>query len=119
MQDKSELLEVIDHLKEQKKPIYAMIAPAIATQFEDVSLGQVVTALKNLGFKDVVEVALGADMVAIHEAEEFIEHIEQDKGFMTTSCCPAFVRYVHQEFPEIVNHISTTISPMVATARFD
>ncbi len=117
MQDKSELLEVIDHLKKQKKPIYAMIAPAIATQFEDVSLGQVVTALKNLGFKDVVEVALGADMVAIHEAEEFVEHIEQDKGFMTTSCCPAFVRYVHQEFPEIANHISTTISPMVATAR--
>ncbi len=117
MQDKSALLSVINMLKSQEKPVYAMIAPAIATQFEDVSLGQVITALKNLGFKDVVEVALGADLVSIHEAEEFVEHLEHEKGFMTTSCCPAFVRYVHQEFPEIVDHISTTVSPMVATAR--
>ena len=117
MQDKSQLLPVIHLLKEKKQPVYAMIAPAIATQFEEVTLGQMVSALKLIGFKDVVEVALGADMVAVHEAEEFLEHIEEGKGFMTTSCCPAFVRYVHKMFPEIVDHISTTISPMVATAR--
>jgi [FeFe] hydrogenase (group B1/B3) len=117
MQDKSELLAVIDLLKSANRPIYAMMAPAIATQFEDVSLGQVVTAIKSIGFKDAVEVALGADMVAVHEAKEFVEHIESNKGFMTTSCCPAFVRYVYQEFPELKKHISTTVSPMVATAR--
>ncbi len=77
MQDKSELLSVIELLKSGNRPVYAMMAPAIATQFEDVSLGQVVTAIKAIGFKDAVEVALGADMVAVHEAKELLNILNQ------------------------------------------
>ena len=117
IQDKSQLVDVIDHLKSDKNKVYAIIAPAIATQFEYVDIGQVVTALKQLGFSDIVEVALGADMVAIHEAEEFVERLEGGHEVMTSSCCPGFVRYVKQEFNMLVDHISDTISPMVATAR--
>lgn len=120
IQDKSQLVKVIDVLKNKEKKIYGMIAPAIATQFDYVSMGQVVTGMKMLGFHDVVEVALGADFVAIHEAEEFYELMKDDENkqkVMTSSCCPGFVKYLHNEFPELVDIVSGTVSPMVATAR--
>lgn len=118
IQDKSQLVQVISALDLKAHNIYAMVAPAIATQFDYASTGQIVQGIKNLGFKDVIEVAIGADLVAIHEAEEFVEAMREGHGFMTSSCCPGFVRYVHQEFPAMVDHISTTASPMTVTARF-
>lgn len=117
IQDKSQLVEVILNLNTTDSRLYAMVAPAIATQFEYASIGQTVQGIKCLGFVDVVEVALGADIVAIHETQEFLDSMEQGKQFMTTSCCPGFVRYIHQEFPTLVDHISTTASPMSVTAR--
>lgn len=120
IQDKSQFIQVIEAIKSQKAKVYAMIAPAIATQFDYISLGQVVTGMKQLGFSDVIEVALGADFVAIHEGEEFAELLEDalnTKKIMTSSCCPGFVRYIHQEFPELKESISSTVSPMIATAR--
>lgn len=126
IQDKSQLLAVIEALKQAEQAgdspsaqnVYAMVAPAFATQFDYATIGQTVQGIKKLGFKDVVEVAIGADLVALHEAQEFIEVMEEGKTFMTSSCCPGFVRYVHQEFPSLVEHISTTASPMTVTARF-
>lgn len=117
IQDKSQLVDVIEHLKSKENKVYAIIAPAIATQFDYVSIGQVVTALKKTGFTDVVEVALGADMVAIHEAKEFVHRLNEGHEVMTSSCCPGFVKYIKQEFNMLNDLISDTISPMVATAR--
>lgn len=68
--------------------------------------------MKQLGFYEVVEAALGADLVAYAEAAELAE-----KGFLTSSCCPAFVNYIHNEFPTLVENISHNPSPMVATAK--
>ena len=116
IQDKSQMVQVMEALKSDKH-VYAIVAPAIGTQFEDVTIEQVVTAVKMLGFKDVVEVALGADYVAFHEGKEFIERMEQGADFMTSSCCPAFVAYIRQQYPELVDRISHTESPMVATAK--
>jgi len=76
----------------------------------------VVSAIKKMGFNDVVEVALGADIIAEHEAKEFAEVME-DKEFMTTSCCPAFVEYITKNYPELIGNMSTSVSPMIATAR--
>ncbi|HWT76621.1 MAG TPA: [Fe-Fe] hydrogenase large subunit C-terminal domain-containing protein, partial [Mobilitalea sp.] len=75
-------------------------------------LGQVVSGIKKLGFYSVVEAALGADMVAYAEADELME-----KGFLTSSCCPAFVDYIHKQFPAMVQHISHNLSPMAALAK--
>lgn len=118
IQDKSEITKVIDALKNPDSKVYAIIAPAIATQFEYINLGQAIAAMKLIGFKDVIEVALGADLVVVNEAKEFVERLEQGDTFMTSSCCPGFVRFVHQEFDMLVDHISDTVSPMIATARF-
>ena len=60
-----------------------------------------------------VEAALGADMVAEAESRELAE-----KGFLTSSCCPAFVTYIRQSFPQLLPMVSHNLSPMAALARF-
>lgn len=119
IQEKSQILDVITLLKGQKggqSHVYAMVAPAFATQFDYVSRGQVISGIKALGFRDVVEVALGADMVILHEAEELVHAMEAGE-MLTSSCCPAFVGYIRLKYPAMMKHVSKTISPMTATAR--
>jgi [FeFe] hydrogenase (group B1/B3) len=115
--DKSYIVNVIDMIKASEKntkyKLYAVIAPSIASQFSYAKLGQVIGGIKQLGFHSVVEAALGADMVASAEADELIE-----KGFLTSSCCPAFVDYIHKQFPSLVQHISHNHSPMATIARY-
>lgn len=115
--DKSFILDVIYMLKNSKKgenfKVYAVVAPSIASQFSYARLGQVISAIKELGFYSVVEAALGADMVAYKEAEELAE-----KGFLTSSCCPAFVDYIHKQFPGMADKISQNLSPMATIAQY-
>ena len=115
--DRSQILPAIEILKDGMMPggprVYAVVAPSISSQMLYAKLGQVVAGLKELGFHRVVEAALGADMVAFAESAEVVS-----KGFLTSSCCPAFVKYVHNEFPELVPLISHNLSPMAAIARY-
>ncbi|WP_425448206.1 4Fe-4S dicluster domain-containing protein [Dethiothermospora halolimnae] len=117
--DKSYIVDVINLLKRSKvedvKP-YAIIAPAISSQFTYAKIEQVITAIKKLGFSDVIEVALGADMVALHETKEFAENVDT-KNFITSSCCPAFVEHINKNYPELKGNMSTTVSPMIAISR--
>ena len=76
--DKIEFMPVIDFLKNEKTPVYATVAPAIAGQFgDDVTMGQIRTALKLLGFQDMIEVALFADILTIKEAFEFTHLVQK------------------------------------------
>ena len=115
--DRSYILNVIDMLKRSennsKYKVYALVAPAIGSQMHYAKLGQVITGIKKLGFYTVVEVALGADMVAQAESKELAE-----KGFLTSSCCPAFVRYVKTAFPALAPYISHNLSPMGTIAKY-
>lgn len=115
--DKSYILDVIDMLKKSESgknfKVYAIVAPSVSSQFSYVKLGQVVSGLKKLGFHTVVEAALGADMVADAESRELAE-----KGFLTSSCCPAFVKYIKSAFPEMTEHISHTLSPVAMIAKY-
>lgn len=116
--DRSYIASVVRKIEAGRKVI-AMVAPAIAGQYgAGVSIGQVKTALLKSGFHDVVEVALGADIVTLHETEEFMERLEKGDSYMTSSCCPAFVAYIEDKFPTEVNKISHTVSPMIATAKW-
>lgn len=110
--DKSFILDAIDMLKNKEK-VYAVIAPSISSQFRYAKLGQVITGIKALGFHSVVEAALGADMVAYAESGELAE-----KGFLTSSCCPAFVSYVKGQFPELADNISHNLSPAATIAKY-
>lgn len=115
--DKSYILDAIDLIKKsennQKYRVYAVVAPSISSQFTYAKLGQVVTGLKELGFHTVIEAALGADMVAMEESRELAE-----KGFLTSSCCPAFVSYIEKNYPNLVPYISHNFSPMARIAKY-
>lgn len=115
--EKSFILDVIDLIKNsennEKYKVYAVVAPAIASQFTYVKLGRVIKGIKELGFAEVVEAALGADMVAVDECKELVE-----KGFLTSSCCPAFVDYVKKEFPKMTEHISHNPSPAATIGKY-
>ncbi|MPQ43872.1 4Fe-4S dicluster domain-containing protein [Clostridium tarantellae] len=112
--DKSFIVDVINLLKIDRE-VYAVIAPAISSQFKHSSIANLISAIKKLGFKDVFEAALGADLVAEHETKEFLE--KNNNKLMTSSCCPAFVSFVEKKVPELKNNISKTVSPMIAMAR--
>ena len=109
--DKSYILDAIEMLK-NKEEVYAIVAPSISAQFVYATLGQVVSGIKELGFTGVIEAALGADLVAYYEAIELAE-----KGFLTTSCCPAFVNFIKKNFPNLEKHISHNLSPMAMIAK--
>jgi len=114
--DRSFMVDVIKEINAGKN-VYALVAPAGEGQFGSyVSMGVLAEALKDLGFHDLVEVALGGDMVAVSEAEEWMEAYKQ-KEKKTTSCCPAFVNMIHKHFPQLKDNVSTTVSPMAAVAR--
>lgn len=118
--DKSYVVDIVNLLKEAKTNddmhVYAVMAPAISSQFTYAKIGQVVTAIRKLGFHDVVEAALGADMVAVHEGAELVHSVQNGQA-MTSSCCPAFVKYIQKNFPELVPNISGTVSPMIAISK--
>ena len=115
--DKSFILDVVKLIKEsennEKYKLYAVIAPSISSQFTYAKLGQVISGIKELGFFTVVEAALGADMVAYAESAELAE-----KGFVTSSCCPAFVDYVEKAFPQMKEHVSHNLSPAATIAQY-
>jgi len=114
--DKSLIIDVLSILKEsdnnQKYKVYAVIAPSIVSQFKYAKVEQVITGIIKLGFHHVVEAALGADITLYHEAHEL-----KEKQIMTTSCCPSFVKFVEKNFPELVKYISSSVSPMIETAK--
>ena len=117
--DKSFIIDAIEILKngsryvENGDRVFAIVAPSISSQFSYAKLGQVISGLKELGFHDVIEAALGADMVAMSEARELSE-----KGILTSSCCPAFVQYIRSTFPDLEKYISHNLSPMAALAKY-
>ncbi|MEG1222607.1 MAG: 4Fe-4S dicluster domain-containing protein [Bacilli bacterium] len=115
--DESYITEVIKYFKESenntKYKVYAIVAPSISSQFYYAKLGQVISGLKLLGFHTVVEAALGADMVAYKEAKEL-----EEKGILTSSCCPAFVSYIKKMYPSLVDNISSNLSPMAEISRY-
>ena len=115
--DKSFIVDAINIIKEsennKKYKVFAVVAPSISSQFSYAKLGQVITGLKQLGFHTVVEAALGADMVALNEAKELTE-----KGFLTSSCCPAFVDFIEKNFPNMKENISHNLSPMGAISKY-
>ena len=121
IQDKSFIMDVIDIIKKSEGSkaykVYAIVAPAFSSQFSHVKVGQAITGMKQLGFHTVIEAALGADLVAMTESQELVEKVAE-RGVMTSSCCPAFVRYIKTAFPDLAPFVSHNLSPMAALAKY-
>jgi iron only hydrogenase large subunit-like protein len=115
--DKGQIFQVIQSILQGNKVI-AIVAPAFVGQFGKHSTpGKFVTAMKQLGFARVVEVAVGADMCTIEEAKDFLEKVPSEQNYMATSCCPAWHSMIEKLFPSEMSKISMTLTPMVFTAR--
>ena len=116
--DKSQLFQLIRAIRAGDN-IVAAVAPAIVGQFgNDVGLAQIRAGLIELGFSDMHEVAVGADVAAVKEAHHFAETVAKGElPFLLTSCCPSWAMLAKNQFPDIYDKISNELTPMVATAR--
>lgn len=115
--DKGQIFQLITAMKKKKKVI-AIVAPAFVGQFgPKASPEKLTAAMKKLGFADVVEVAIGADLCSIEEAKDFMREVPEHQPFMATSCCPAWSVMAKKLFPEYANCVSMALTPMTLTAR--
>ena len=111
-------------LNNPKKHVSVQVAPAvrvaIAEEFKmppgTISTGKIVSALRRLGFDSVFDTNFGADLTVVEEAHELVERIEQGKTLpMLTSCCPAWVNFIEQQFPDLLEVPSSCKSPQQMT----
>ena len=115
--DKGQIFQVIQSIKKGDRVI-AAVAPAFVGQFgPEMTTAKLKNSMKLLGFDDVVEVAIGADLCTIEEAKDFMREVPAEQPFMATSCCPAWSVMAKKLFPDFAPYISMAMTPMVLTAR--
>jgi [FeFe] hydrogenase (group B1/B3) len=115
--DKSQILQVCTAIRKGDK-LTAIIAPAFVGQFgSDLTPGRLPAAMRALGFQAVKEVAIGADLCAIDEANDFVKKVPGELPFMATSCCPSWSVMVKKLYPDLADTVSMALTPMVLTAR--
>ena len=114
--DKSQIFQLIQAIKKGDKVI-AIVAPAFVNQFKGATPAKLKKAMRILGFSDVVEVAIGADLCTVEEAHDFLENVPKNIPWMGTSCCPAWSVMAKKLYPEFSDRISMALTPMVLTAR--
>ena len=108
--ERSGVMPVVKMLKAEEH-VTALIAPAIEGQFPG-TLAQIKQALLATGFSSVMEVSQGAETTSLHEAHELNERKSEGKGYMTTSCCPAYMELVDKHLPFLGERRSSALSPM-------
>ncbi len=103
-----------------KKHVSVQVAPAVRVAIAEafgqapgtISTGKIVMALRRLGFDSVFDTNFAADLTVIEEAHEFVERVKSGGRLpMLTSCCPAWVNFIEQQFPNLVDVPSTCKSP--------
>mgnify|MGYP001197120930 CR=1 FL=1 len=107
-------------LHNKNNRIVVQVAPAVRVALGEefglkpgeVTVGKIVTALKMLGVDEVYDTSFAADMTVIAEGQEFVERLKSGENLpLFTSCCPAWVKFAENRFPEILDNISTCKSP--------
>ena len=116
--DKVEFIPLLEILH-SKTPIIAAVAPAISGQFgENVTMDNLRSAFKKIGFTDMIEVAFFADMLTLKEACEFDSKVNSKEDLMITSCCcPMWVGMLKKTYNDMVKYVSPSVSPMIAAGR--
>lgn len=109
-----------DALYDKSKRVIVQIAPAVRVALGeefgkkpgDVSTGKIVAILKKLGAEEVYDTTLSADLTVIEESNEFLErYLKGENMPLFTSCCPGWVKFAENKYPELVKNISTCKSP--------
>ena len=106
-------LELTRKFLQEGKPVAALLAPSFPAEFPSATPAQVVSGLKELGFRYVVEVAYGADLVSA----AYVKFLKtQQGGPWIASACAALVEYVRKYHPDLTSRLVPIVSPMIATA---
>ena len=120
LHEKDDTELVWQKLKDEDTIVIAQTAPAVRVGLGEefgMPIGtnvdrKMVTALKKLGFDKVFDTNTGADFTIMEEASEFIDRIKNGGVLpMTTSCCPAWIRFIEMNYPEFLDHLSSCKSP--------
>lgn len=112
-------VKALELLKDDSAPVFALTAPAFVGQFgSDATPSRIRTALKQIGFAGMIEVAAFADILTLKEALEFCHNMEHPGGFQLTSCCcPVWIKLIRNDFDKIAGHLPAAVSPMIACGR--
>jgi NADH-quinone oxidoreductase subunit G len=119
---KSDVTKVWSALGNKDKKVVVAIAPAvraaigeafgIAKESGTEAAGKMVTALKSMGFFKVFDVSFTADLTIVEEANEFVERFTKgEKLPQFTSCCPAWIKFTEQYYPDMIKNLSSCMSP--------
>ncbi|MBP1747719.1 MAG: hydA [Deltaproteobacteria bacterium] len=117
---KSEVDQVWRAIHDPSKVVVAQVAPAVRVAIGEMfglppgttTAGQIAAALKAIGFDKIYDTSFTADLTVLEESNEFIKRVTAgDRIPQFTSCCPAWVKFVEQYYPEFINHLSSCRSP--------
>ena len=117
---RTHLDEVYAALGDPNTRVIAQIAPAVRVAVGDAfglpngenAMGKTVAALHAMGFDEVFDTSYSADLTVMEESAEFLDRVQNGgKLPLLTSCCPAWVKFVDNEFPEMKENVSTCRSP--------
>ncbi|MFA6492910.1 MAG: [FeFe] hydrogenase, group A [Patescibacteria group bacterium] len=124
LSEKENIEDVKKDLENKDKIVIAQIAPSIRVSLgesfgknpEDILEGQMVAALKKMGFDYVFDVNLGADFTTYEEAYDLKDRVLEGKTPLFTSCCPARVKFIEDFHPELIPNITSVRSPQECLA---
>ena len=116
----SQLASVWKTIDHPDKTVVAQVAPAVRVALGEcfgmepgaLTMGKIVAALRMIGFDRVYDTSFAADLTVFEEANEFIVRKAKGENLpQFTSCCPAWVKFAEQYFPEVLPHLSSCRSP--------
>ena len=114
------VMQVWNAIADKNVRVVAEIAPAVRVAIGDKfnipkgenTIGKLVAALRRIGFDEVYDTNFGADLTVMEESKELVERLESGENLpLFTSCCPGWVKYCENKYPDLVKHISTCRSP--------
>ena len=117
---KNETQKVWDAIYDKNIRVVAQIAPAVRVALGEefglkpgeVTIGKIASILRKIGVDEVYDTALSADLTVIEESNEFLERFTKNQNLpLFTSCCPAWVKFAENKYPELTKNISTCKSP--------
>ena len=117
---RTNVTQVWNAIADENVRVVAQIAPAVRVAVGDHfgipkgenSFGKLVEALRIMGFDEVYDTNFAADLTVMEESKEFVERLEKNEKLpLFTSCCPGWVKYCENKYPEFAEHISTCRSP--------
>ncbi|MDR1630843.1 MAG: [FeFe] hydrogenase, group A [Oscillospiraceae bacterium] len=118
---------VWDAIYDKSKTVVVQIAPSVRVALGEyfghkpgtTTIGQIISALRRMGFDKVYDTNFGADLTVVEEGKEFLERYAKGENLpQFTSCCPAWVKFAEQYYPEMLPNLSTCRSPQQMFGSF-